>query len=167
MKTLIKICFGLAIVASITQTGLAQDKKAEKLAAVKQLIESKNYIFKAEFMYPMGGAQQYLTSDYDLKVAQDTLVSYLPYFGVVYFNAAYNNSADAGIQFTSTRFDYKLEEKKKGGYVVYIKPKDNKNTQQMILDVSANGGAGLTVQSVNRQMIRFTGYIKEVPKPKI
>ncbi|TFF39693.1 DUF4251 domain-containing protein [Mucilaginibacter psychrotolerans] len=167
MKTLIKICISLAIIASFTQTGLAQDKKAEKLAEVKQLIQSKNYLFKAEFMLPMGGAQQYLTSDYDLKITPDTLVAYLPYFGVVYFNAAYNNSADAGIQFTSTRFDYKLEERKNGGYYVYIKPKDTKNTQQMILDVSANGGAGLTVQSVNRQMIRFTGYIKEVPKPKI
>nr|WP_294948311.1 DUF4251 domain-containing protein [uncultured Mucilaginibacter sp.] len=171
MKTLIKIFFALTIVVSAMQQGLAQNKKAEKqaekIAAVKQLMQSKNYLFKAEFMYPMAGTQQYLNSDYDVKIGQDTIESYLPYFGVVYFNAGYNNPSDAGIKFTSTKFDYNLQEKTDGSYIVYIKPKDTKNTQQIILNVSSTGYASLSVQSNNRQMIRFSGYIKEVPKAKI
>ncbi|MEO7214306.1 DUF4251 domain-containing protein [Mucilaginibacter sp.] len=171
MKTLVKIIFTLIIAVSAIQPGLAQNKKADKKAAkeaeIKQLMQSKNYLFKAQYMYPMSGTQQYLTSDYDVKVGQDTLVSYLPYFGVVYFNAGYNNPSESGIQFTSTKFDYNLEEKTNGSYMVYIKPKDNKNTAQMILTVSSNGYASLSVQSNNRQMIRFGGYITETPKTKI
>lgn len=171
MKTLTKIVFALIIAVSAAQPGFAQKTKAEKRAAkeaeVKQLMQSKNYVFKAQFMYPMQGTQQYLTSSYDVTVKPDTLVSYLPYFGVAYFNVGYTSSADAGIQFTSTKFDYNLEEKTNGSYMVYIKPKDNKNTQQMILSVSSNGYASLSVNSNNRQSIRFGGYVDEVPKPKI
>ena len=170
MKTLIKILFTALIVFAATGTGFAQGKKAYKDAikveAIKKLIQSKNYIFKASYMYPMGGTQQYLTSPYDVQVAKDTVVAYLPYFGEVYFNAGYNNSADAGIQFTSTKFDYTVNDKRNGSYLVIIKPKDTKNTSQMYLDISATGEANLSVQSTNRQMIRFSGQIMEKEKPK-
>jgi hypothetical protein len=171
MKTLTKIFLTLIVSVVTVLPGLAQNKKADKEAAkiaeVKQLIQSKNYLFKAQYMYPMTGTQQYLTSDYDVKIGQDTVVSYLPYFGVVYFNAGYNNPSDAGIQFTSIKFEYSVEEKPNGSYLVYIKPKDTKNTTQMILNVASTGYANLSVQSNNRQLIRFSGYIQETPKAKI
>jgi hypothetical protein len=55
----------------------AQDKKV----AVKDMVESQQYVFKAQFALPTTGQQRTLTSDYDLTVSKSVVTSYLPYFG--------------------------------------------------------------------------------------
>jgi len=170
MKTLFKILFVLFIISSAVQSGVAQstksEKKAAKEAAIKELVNSKNFIFKANYMYPLGGGQIYLTTDYDLAVGKDTLAAFLPYYGVAYSGVGYNNSDDNGIKFTSTKFDYVTEENKKGNWRINIKPKDTRTTNQMVLTIEANGNANLSVISYNRQSISFNGIIKEKPKSK-
>ena len=172
----------VTVVFSISMPGMAQptkaDKEAAKIAAVKQLIQSKNYVFKAQYVYPLNndviqllngqgaGNPRYLNYGYDLQVKPDTIISYLPYFGEAYFNVGYNSSNDSGIKFTSTKFDYATTEKKKGNFLINIKPKDARYTNQLILTISSTGSASLSVISVNRQSITFTGYIEDKEKPK-
>lgn len=170
MKLLIKLSLAVALFFSAAGPSEAQgkktDKNAKKIEAIKQLIQSNNYVFRASYMYPLSGGQQYLTSPYDLTIGKDTVEAFLPYFGVAYFNVGYNNISDAGVKFTSTNFDYSVDPKKNGGYSVRIKPKDTKSASQLYLDVSNNGYASLSVQSVNRQVIRFSGDIIAREKPK-
>lgn len=182
MKTLIKLYIAVAIVFSVVEQSKAQQTKAEKetakVTAVKQLVQSKNYVFKAQYVYPLNntviqllngqgaGNPRYLNYGYDLQVKPDSLISYLPYFGEAYFNVGYNATNDSGIKFTSTKFDYATTEKKKGNFLINIKPKDARYTNQLILTVSANGSASLSVISVNRQSITFTGYIEEPEQKK-
>src|SRR5882672_9273272 len=68
--------------------GFAQPTKAEKQAAKKaaisNMVDSQSYVFKAQSATPMSGRNRQLTSDYDLKVTKDQVVSYLPYFGRAY-----------------------------------------------------------------------------------
>ena len=60
----------------------AQEKKEP---TTQQIVESKNYIFKAESVNPQRGRFRYLTSaEYDLVVTSDTVIAYLPYFGRAY-----------------------------------------------------------------------------------
>jgi archaellum component FlaF (FlaF/FlaG flagellin family) len=171
MKTLVKILFALLIAVAIINPAGAQSKKAikeaKKAAEIKGLIDAKDYIFQASYMYPSGGGSRYLTSPYDLTVAPDTVEAYLPYFGVAYSGAGYNSSEDNGIKFKSTKFDYVTKAKKDGSYTINIKANDTRNATQMTLQVYANGNADLTVLSMNRQQIRFNGYIKERGKPKV
>jgi hypothetical protein len=170
MKTLVKIFFGLAITIAAFGPVSAQNQKAQKnakkAAEIKQLIESPNYAFQATYMYPNGGGQRYLTSTYDVTVSRDTVDSYLPYFGVVYSGAGYGSSSDNGVKFTSTKFNYTADVKKDGSYQISIKPTDTNGTTQMLLDVFPNGNANLSVISINRERIRYDGYIKERKKPK-
>ena len=171
MKTLIKILFALIVAVTAIAPANAQSKKAiqqaKKATEVKQLIDAKDYIFEANYMYPLGGASRYLTSPYDVTVSPDTVEAYLPYFGVAYSGAGYNNNEDNGIKFKSTKFDYtNVPVEKNGSYIIRIKTKDTRNAIQLILQVYTNGNADLSVISPNRQQIRFTGIIKERSKTK-
>ena len=109
----------------------------------------------------MRGGQKYLTADYyDLHVKKDSVTAYLPYFGRVYMDVPYNPT-DAGIKFTSTKFDYKIVEKKKGGWTVTIVLNDVRRTQKLMLDIYTNGSASLQTTSNTRDPITFLGHIKD------
>ncbi|QHS57307.1 DUF4251 domain-containing protein [Mucilaginibacter sp. 14171R-50] len=167
MKTLIKIIFALFITVTVLDPAAAQtkksDKQAAKAAAIKQMVESKNFTFEANYAHPSYGNMRYLTPGYDVRVVKDTVVSYLPFFGVSYSGAGYS-SGDEGIKFTSTDFTYSEELKKNGLYYVLIKPKDTKNANQLIFNISPSGTADLTVLSNNRERMRFSGNIIEKKK---
>lgn len=134
------------------------DKKAEKAAAMKAMVEAQQYVFHAQNTNPMQGRNIQLTSGYAVKVGKDTVVSDLPYFGRAY--TAPMDPTKGGIQFTSTKFEYELKEIKKG-WQVQLKPKDASGVQQFYLSIFDNGTASLQVTSTNRQPISFTGYVSE------
>jgi uncharacterized protein DUF4251 len=160
MKTYIKNIFANAILISTMALGslntiYAQDKES----AVKNMVESQNFVFKAQTANPMSGRTRQLTSEYDLKVLKDSIIAYLPYFGRAYSPPV--NPSEGGIQFTSTQFEYKKTNRKKGGWDIQIIPKDGKDVRQLDLRISENGSASLVVSSNNRQSISFNGYIEE------
>jgi hypothetical protein len=140
------------------------DKKAEKRAAIRSLVESQQYDFKATSVTPMSGRTRQLNSDYDLKVTKEAIVSYLPYFGRAY--TAPMDPSQGGIQFTSTEFDYTVLNGKKGGWDVQIKPKDYRDVQQITLSISEDGYGTLQVTSTQRQPISFYGNISEIRPSK-
>ena len=163
MKTLRNIFVLLLIVSAGSIAARAQssskDKKAAKLEAIKSNVDTKNYTFIADYVLPQGGSSKQLTSEYDLRITPDSVISFLPYFGRAYFDIPYNPN-DGGIKFTSTKFDYKVTEKKKGGWEITINPKDVKDLSRMILDISADGYASLAVTSTNRDFISYNGFLK-------
>jgi hypothetical protein len=128
-----------------------------KDSTITKLIEARQYVFHAQTALPSAGPSRQLTSEYDLKVLNDSLVSYLPYFGRAY-SASYG-STNSGLQFTSTQFDYKVSKRKKGGWQISIKPKDVQDLREFMLTISENGYGNLQALSNNRQPISFTGYI--------
>ncbi|HTI94274.1 MAG TPA: DUF4251 domain-containing protein [Puia sp.] len=162
MKGIFALLIFLTPFVTSAQSG-TEDKKAAKLAAIKNMVESQNYIFKAQSASPMGGRVRQLTTDYDLKVTKETIVSDLPYFGRAY--SAPMDPSKGGIQFTSKNFDYTLTPGKKDGWSVLIKPKDYSDVQQMTLTISSTGYASLQVISTNRQPISFNGAVV-APKKK-
>lgn len=133
------------------------DKKHEQRAEIGKLIQSKNFVFVAQYALPLGGRSVNLTSLYNVKLSGDTLTSDLPFYGRAF--VAPINPSEGGIHFTSTHFEYTINEKKKGGWNVTILPKDTKDVRQMFLSVSENGSSSLQLTSNNRQSISFTGYI--------
>jgi uncharacterized protein DUF4251 len=141
-----------------------QDKKAENLAMIKNLVDSQTYVFLAQTAMPMSGRTRQLTSEYDMKVTQTAIVCYLPYFGRAY--TAPMDPSQGGIQFTSKDFDYKSTPRTKGGWDILIKPKDNRDIQQMSLSISSDGYASLQVTSTSKSPISFNGYIKAIPPKK-
>jgi hypothetical protein len=152
---LIKSLPALFIVVFSSTITLAQ--KLDK-ASVQKVVNSKHFVFKAQTVLPMSGTSRFLTSDYEVKLSGDSLISYLPYFGRAY-SVTYGGSG--GIDFTSTKFDYEVRPRRKGGWDITIDTKDVKDYQRFNFTISDNGYASLQVISNNRQPISFNGYIVE------
>lgn len=155
------VCFFLMFLA----TGWAQNKKEirekAKAAEVQKLLESKRFMFKAQSAQPMRGGTINLTSNYDLTIKKDTLQSYLPYFGRAY--SAPMNPSESPLTFTTTNFDYKSSNGKKGSKEISIDIKDQgSNVRKFYLSVSAQGYATLQVLNSNRDPISFNGYISAI-----
>jgi hypothetical protein len=138
----------------------AQKNNDLKKEAIEKMISSHNYVFKAQTVLPTGAVpNRQLTSEYDLRVSKDTVISYLPYFGRAY--TAPMDPAKGGIQFTSTNFEYKETKRKKGGWDILIKPHDTQDASQLLLNITETGYASLQVIGNNRQPISFSGYVEE------
>jgi hypothetical protein len=152
---LVSSLIALSIILSSTTVAFTQ--KPDK-ATVQRVVNSKQFVFKAQSALPMAGSTRYLTSDYEVKLLGDSLVSFLPYFGRAY-SVTYGERG--GIDFTSTKFDYKVKPRKKGGWDVAIETKDVKNNERFNFSISEDGYASLQVISNNRQPISFNGYIVE------
>lgn len=174
MKTL-KNMLLIAGLFTAVQVSAQTDK-----ATTIRLVEGKNFIFNATSAQPMNsveisaifskipgamaGASVPLRSDvYQLNVSNDNVEAYLPYYGRSY-NAP-KTSNEAGIKFNTKEFSYKADKKKKGSYVVTIKPADTKgDVQSMTLHISEKGYASLSVISNNRQTISYSGFISDPAK---
>jgi hypothetical protein len=139
---------------------LAQNNKEDKEAGVKALLQSGEFVFKAQNASPMRGRTIQLTSDYDVVFSKDSIRTYLPYYGRAYMAQPYA-STDGGIKMTTTDFNYKLGDKKKKRWNITVEPADKTSVQQLILNVSKSGYATLQVTNTNRDPISFYGYITE------
>ena len=154
-KTLGKIM--LVVVALFaTYTINAQSDKS----AVKASLESKKFIFHAQTALPSGGRSRQLTTEYDLRIFSDSLVSNLPFFGKAY-SVPYG-SGDGGFDFTSTKFEYTVTPGKKRGWDVSIKTKDVTDFREFSLSLSDDGYGTLQALSNNRSPMSFTGYITPI-----
>lgn len=130
-----------------------------KAETTGELVANKSFIFLVTTVLPTGGAARQLTSYYDIKITKDTLISNLPYFGRAY--SAPIGTTDGGINFTSAKFEYTISDRKKGGWDILIKLKDQDDFKQMSFTVFDNGSASLNINSNNRDPISFNGYIAE------
>lgn len=137
-----------------------QEKNAVEL---QQMIDTKNFIFKAETVSPQSGRTRQLTQEYDLTLSGDKMICFLPYFGRAYSAPV---GSEGGIKFTSTDFNYDVKTVKKG-WEITMRPKDVTDVHQLYLTAFANGKATLQVTSNNRQNISFNGRLvkgKDVEK---
>lgn len=163
MKNNIRIFLSMMVLAAgaaacSTPAATAELHKTER-ADVKAMVSAQNYVFVAQSAMPMRGRVRQLTPDYTLKVAKDSVVSTLPYFGRAY--TAPMDPNKIGLEFTTRKFSYSQKDRNKGGWDITILPKDNRDVQQLFLTISEDGYGTLQVTSNNRQPITFNGYIKQ------
>lgn len=169
MRTFKKL-LALLIVFSTVQVMAQTDKET-----TTKLVANQHLVFNATAAIPMAnpdlnrildrmpggtaGLIQLNGSQYQLIINKDSVEAFLPYYGRAYTATMGND--DAGIKFKSKKFDYKTTPKKKGGWVIDIKPKDTKDVRSMTLSISPSGYATLSVNSTNRQSISYNGVISE------
>lgn len=145
------------MLASMSFTNAAHAQDLDQVT-IQTMINSKSFVFKAQTALPSGIAARQLTPDYDVRLWSDSVISYLPYFGRSY-SASFG--VEGGIKFTSTDFDYKVKQRKKGGWEINLIPKDTREVRELNFTISENGNAYLQVTSNSRQSISFYGYIAE------
>lgn len=86
MKTSKLILWGLiCMIAAMPAFAQSRsEKKARIERAVKEAVDAKTYEINVDRMHPIKGGSRTLTTNYSLKVRNDSVYSYLPYFGVAY-----------------------------------------------------------------------------------
>ena len=84
----------------------------------------------------------------------DTLISYLPYFGRVYW-VPYGGGK--GLNFMVTISSYEEWEKKNGLRHIEIGLKNEEDTYLYTIEVFSNGSATIDVMARQREQISYTG----------
>ena len=136
-----------------------QEKRDKEFAAIDSLIESKTYRFDARKANPSSGQQVDLTThSADLIIKNDSIESYLPFFGRAY-NVAYGG-ADSGIKFESLLTDYTLKKDSvKRTIDISFSAKSDYDTFKFNLSVTSSGSATLGIISINRAYISYYGTV--------
>lgn len=156
MKTSKPILLGLiCLIAAMPATAQNRsEKKARIERAVKEAIDSKTYKINVNSAQPMRGGIHMLTNDYSLKVGNDSVHSYLPYFGVGY-NIPYGGGK--GLVFSEPITEYKTREFKKGKVRINFKTRNDEGNYEYSLTIYPNGSTTIYVQAYNRQAISYKG----------
>lgn len=158
MKGLLSLA-GITLALVIASCSAPSGVQTAGDAAIKTLIDNRNFVFQAQLAQPTRGTSRQLTAGYELRVAGDTLTANLPYFGRAY--QAPIDMRGGGVEFTTTDYSYSVDPKRKGRWTINFDPKGKGDVRNMTLSVSEDGYASLQVLSNNRDPISFTGVVVE------
>lgn len=156
MKIYLNFVNKAILISTIVLCGITANAQEE----IKNAVNTKSYIFKAHTAIPIGEQTRQLSAGYELSVVNGTVNVFLPYFGRAFSQAI--DPSEGGIKFTSTSFNYTVDEKKNSWNIV-IKPNDTKDVRELVLTVFSNGNASLQVNSTRRQPISFNGNVQGYP----
>lgn len=151
------ILAGLIVLGSITSPATAQSKKEKKQKteqAVRRAIDVKDYKINVNQVTPMKGGSKHLTSNYSVEVRNDSIYSYLPYFGVAY-NIPYGGGK--GLNFNAPISEYTTEYSKKGNAKITLRLRNDEDNYIYNITVYPNGMSDIQVTPTNRQSISFSG----------
>lgn len=146
----------LLICGSMTPV-MAQTKKEKKQQteqAVREAIDAKRYKIDVNRVMPMKGGSKHLTSDYSLEIRNDSIYSYLPYFGVAY-TIPYGGGK--GLNFNAPLSEYTSEYSKKGNAKITLKVRNEEDNYIYNITIYPNGTSSIQVTPTNRQSISFSG----------
>ncbi len=157
----------LAIILGITLQLNAQSKKQKKeetQKAIRELIEAQKIKVEVDIAYPMRGPSKNLTSNYSVEIRNDSVFSYLPYFGIAY-SVPYGGGK--GLIFNEQVTDYKLTFDKKGTANIRFKTRTEEDNFTYTISIYTSGTASIYVTPTNRQSISFGGeFVLDKPKSK-
>ena len=156
MKTSKLILWGLiCMIAAMPAFAQSRsEKKARIERAVKKAVDAKTYEINVDRMHPIKGGSRTLTTNYSLKVRNDSVYSYLPYFGVAY-SVPYGGGK--GMIFNEPLTDYTTKKLKKGKVQVTFQTRSEGDNYEYSLTIYPNGSTTINVQATNRQSISYTG----------
>jgi len=123
---------------------------------LNKAIESREFEIVVRQMLPMMGRSQHLTSPYSLKVKNDSVFSYLPYFGRA-FSVPYGGGQ--GLTFNAAIENYQSIKNAKGVYKIKFKSQTREDSYVFNIEIFDNGSSQIRVHSNNRQGITFLGEV--------
>lgn len=133
-----------------------KEKKEQMKLVVKELLASEKYKIHANTAFPMRGRSIPLSSPYALEVRNDSVISYLPYYGRAY-SIPYGGGE--GLVFKAPLKDYKTEKDKKGNTRIQFSARTLEDKYDFSVSVFDNGAASIDVMMQNRQSISFSGEL--------
>ena len=138
------------------QSATAQSRSEKKAQTERNVREAINAKINVDYMQPMKGRSRALTSDYSIEIRNDSVFSYLPYFGVAY-NVPYGGGK--GLIFNAPITGYRKESLKKGKTRIDFKTGNEEDKYEYSLTIYSDGSANIHIQPMNRQAISYSGEL--------
>ena len=134
---------------------LIKQKEKEFVAQnIINALDKREYSIDITRMYPRRIGMINVNGGYSLEVRNDSVFSYLPYFGVAY-NVPYGGGN--GLNFVSPILYYEDGYLEKGLYCVEIDVDLNNDYIRYHIEVYDNGNTTIYVESRNRESISYDG----------
>ncbi len=159
MKKLLFFALIALLLAACGTAKTAEEKRAEALHRAAQVSDSlhrQTYTVEFDHVNPIRMPSHFLTTTYSLRVAGDSVESYLPYFGVAY-RADYGRSPNSPLSFNGHIRSYDVRQVKADCYHISFETRNESELLQYDLEIFTNGRASLIVHSSDREAISFTG----------
>lgn len=156
------VSMAIAICACAVLCGCATSEeraaqKAEMARNVTKALNERNYKISILRMNPMRGSSRSVSYGYSVEVRNDTLFSYLPYFGRAY-NVPYGGGK--GLNFSHPIENYQEYQKKNGQRHIEIGLTNEEDTYLYTIEVFDNGNSSVEVLSRQRERIYYTGMME-------
>jgi hypothetical protein len=167
MKT---FCFFLILISAYTTTALVaqepakkskEELKLDKEKQFEELLISREFVFAARIVHPLGGKSKNITSDnYSVKFSPVKIVSHLPFLGTAYSGIPYGGG---GFEFEGKPETFTVDQSKKG-WDIKVVVKESNESYTLSLAVSKSGSGNLTIISNFRSSISYSGDIMRPEK---
>ena len=152
-KTLMMLIASVLLLGACATQEERAARKAERARMVTAALNAREYKIDISRMIPSKGPSKSVSS-YSIEVRNDSLISYLPYFGRAY-NVPYGGGK--GLNFSAPISKYTEREGKNGQREIEMTITNSEDTYFYVLNVFDNGSSSLYVQSRNRERISYTG----------
>lgn len=123
---------------------------------IRQAIMNDRWDFSADYAQPSYGRSRNIMGSYFVQCRKDSLLVALPYYGKLNSSAGATNNNP--LDFKSTNSKIEKQEKKKGKWIVTIKP-EYSEVQSMSFTFFDNGSAQVNFIMTNRSAISFSGKV--------
>ena len=143
----------IMISCSITKT------TPETVTLISKKIESKDFTIEVNYANPLRMLPVYLNSNYTLRIKNDSVFAYLPYYGVIH--VAPFDSSEGGIKFGSLINDYEIiTNKKNTGWDIRFKVTPAMYEYSIYMTVYKDGKAIVSFNSYQQDPISFDGEVR-------
>jgi len=130
---------------------------AEQAALVTRALNNREYKIAVDRMYPMRGSSRSASYGYSVEVRNDSLISYLPYFGRAY-NVPYGGGK--GLNFSAPIGNYQEYMMRNGRRHIEIGVTNEEDTYLYTIEVFDNGNSSVEVRARQRERISYSGNVE-------
>ncbi len=130
----------------------------ESSTAHPQLTFATSQLFNAQLLPPGSNAGVVsLIGNYNfLKIKQDSVMSYLPFFGERQMQVGFGGD-DSAIQFNGLMEDYSIKEHKNGSKIISFNAKSNTEPFNVTITLHPNLTSRITLNGTSRFFISYQG----------
>ena len=152
------LLFALAVIlwSSCATSEEKAAQMAELSANVTNALNNRDFKIAVDRMYPMRGSSRHVSYGYSVEVRNDTLISYLPYFGRAY-NVPYGGGK--GLNFSAPIGSYQEFMKGNGQRHIEIGVTNDEDTYFYTIEVFDNGSSSVDVRARQRERISYSGNV--------
>ena len=155
--TLLIVILSVLVLSGCASSEEKTAQMAEQAALVTRALNNREYKIAVDRMYPMRGSSRSVSFGYSVEVRNDSLISYLPYFGRAY-NLPYGGGK--GLNFSAPIGNYQEYMMRNGRRHIEIGVTNEEDTYLYTIEVFDNGNSSVEVRARQRERISYSGNVE-------